>query len=141
MHIIVYAGSVLSNLLSVIVVYKYLYVSIVNISSEYIIILFLISIKNGGFSVMKKEITKMPLCQNAKITAILSSIASLLFLIPVAIFLYITEESFNLYYFIGLIILPVFHFVCSYIFMLFFCFIYNVLVKFFGGFVYECENL
>jgi hypothetical protein len=90
---------------------------------------------------MKKEITKMPLCQNAKITAILSSIASLLFLIPVAIFIYFIEESFNLYYFYGLIIFPVFHFVCSYIFMLLFCFIYNFIVKFFGGFVYEYENL
>lgn len=90
---------------------------------------------------MKIEITKIPLRQNAKITAILSSISSLLILIPVNVVLYVTEKQFKLDYLICTILLPVAYFVCSYVFMLLFCLIYNLLVKFFGGFVYEYDDL
>lgn len=90
---------------------------------------------------MKIEITKIPICQNAKITAILSSISSLLILIPVNAALYVTETQFKLDYLICIILLPVAYFICSYILMLLFCLIYNVLVKFFGGFVYEYDDL
>lgn len=95
---------------------------------------------------MKKQIKRLSPHQNAKVSAILMAISSLVFLLPMLAIIYFTTPSvdqggypvdFPIFMFL---LMPFIYLIIGYIMTAIGCVIYNFLAKHIGGFEFEEES-
>ena len=91
---------------------------------------------------MKQQIARLSPHQNAKVAAVVWAIISLIFVIPMSLsFLLVSPQAHGGPFAGGFfLIMPVIYLIFGYLFTAFACWIYNLLVKYIGGFEYEARD-
>lgn len=83
---------------------------------------------------MLKQIVRISVHQTSRIIALIHFILSVIVIIPVALWIYFVSGD---PVFFGFLIFPFFNLLVSYIITAFFCWVYNIVAKSFGGIEFE----
>lgn len=95
---------------------------------------------------MKTQIKRLSPHQNGKVMGVLMSVSSLLFLMPMFLFMTLSipyaEPHGGTVFFPSFmfLIMPLFYLVLGYLFVAVGCLIYNFFVKYIGGIEFELED-
>lgn len=89
---------------------------------------------------MKQQIARFSPHQNAKVLAVLMTVGSLVFLVPMMLFMSMASPREAQPPFLFFVAMPLLYLVFGYISVAIGCLIYNQLVKYTGGFEFETDE-
>jgi CBS domain containing-hemolysin-like protein len=100
----------------------------------------LANVEGGGTHRMKTRIQRFSPHQNAKVFAVLMAVVSFILLVPLMLFFSTIAPDKYSFSIVSVLVVPIVYLVFSYISVVIWCWLYNLLAKFTGGIEFDQQS-